>query len=80
MEMMGYSTEQTAVLFLGCINKPTLALWGRFDDIIMIKKQMQATLAKFKTEDFCQYFQRWCKCWACCIKLQGNLFKEDSMK
>jgi len=46
----------------------------------MIQKESEATHARFKTQDFCTRFQQWCKCWACCIKLQGNYFNKDTMK
>jgi hypothetical protein len=42
--------------------------------------QSQATLAKFKTENFCRCFQQCHKHWTCCIKSQWTYFKEDSMK
>jgi len=41
--------------------------------------QSQATLAKFKTENFCRCFQQCHKHWTCCIKSQWTYFKEDSM-
>jgi hypothetical protein len=44
--------------------KLKLVLKGRrFDDIIMIQKQSQATYAEFKTHDFCKYFQQWREIW-----------------
>jgi hypothetical protein len=38
--------------------KLKLALWGtKFDDIDTISTQSPATLAQFKTQDLCKYFQ-----------------------
>jgi hypothetical protein len=45
MEMMGYASKKTRALFPGFAHKRMLALKGRrFYGIIMIQKQLQATL------------------------------------
>jgi hypothetical protein len=61
MEMLGSSTEKTVALFLGCASTPMLAQKRRFEGIVTIQKQSQATISKFKTHDFCKCFQQWHK-------------------
>jgi hypothetical protein len=41
--------------------KLKVALMVRSFDDITIQKQLQATLTKFKTQDFCKCFQQWCE-------------------
>jgi len=37
-------------------------------------KKSWATLAEYQTQDFCKCFSQWHKCFACCVKLEGNCF------
>jgi len=79
-EITGSSSEKTVALFLVHSHKPMLALKGRFDDIIRIWKQLQATLPEFKKQDSCKCFQQWHAHWAHCIKLKWNYSKGNSVE
>jgi hypothetical protein len=59
-------------------------LWAlkgrRFHDIIVIQKQKQDTLAKFKTQDICECFITMAQALGSLCQVQGEYFKGDSTK